>query len=112
MPRAAHRVVDDEPVRQRTAIVRTVSADREYLCAATDEKHGFLPHIADQFAAIGQFGESNALRQIGADRLSLVFSHRVLPPLLTALIRNDQAAPRGLRRDLTSKETGVGRSRE
>jgi hypothetical protein len=91
--------------------VRTVSADREYVCAATDEQHGFLPHMADEFATIRQFGESNALRQIRADRLSLVFSHRVLPSLLTALIRNDQAAPRGLQRDLTSKETGVRRTR-
>jgi hypothetical protein len=55
-----------------------VSADREHVSAATHEQHRLLPHVADQLAAVRQFGVSNSLREIRTDRLNLAFSHSVL----------------------------------
>lgn len=87
MPRTAHRVVDNEPIRQRAAVMGAVSADGEHVCAATHEQHWLLSHVADQLAAVRQFGDGNALRQIRADRLGLILRHRVLlPPFSAALI--------------------------
>ena len=89
MPRASHRAVDDEPISQRPAIVGAVSADREHVGPAPHEQHSLLRHMADQLAAVGQFGESNALREIGSDRLGLVFSHRaLLPPRFFAALHD------------------------
>ena len=81
MPGAAHRVADDEPVGQRAVIVGAVGADREHLGAAAHEQHRLLADMAEQLAAVGQFARRNPQRQIGADRLSLIFSHCVLPSL-------------------------------
>ena len=69
MPRTAHRVVDNEPLRERAAIVGAVRADGEHVGAATHEQHRLLSDMADELAAVRQFGESNSLRQIRADRL-------------------------------------------
>jgi hypothetical protein len=62
MPGTAHSVVDNESVRQRPAIVGAVSADGEHVRAATHEQHSVLSHVAGELAALGQFGESDALR--------------------------------------------------
>jgi hypothetical protein len=84
MPRTAHCVVDNEALRERTVVVGAQSAERENVSAAAHEQNRVLSDMADQLAAVRQFGESNSLRQIGADGLSLVFSHFILPAILRA----------------------------
>ncbi len=62
VPRASHPSVDDEAVRQRSAIVGAVSADREHVGPAAHEQDCLLSRMTDQLAAVGQFGEGNPLR--------------------------------------------------
>ena len=94
MPRTAYGLIDNEPIRQRTAIVRAVSADGEHVRAAAHQQHRLLSHVADQLAAVRQFSGRDPERQIGADRLGLILGHRVLPlQSLAALISNGEAAP-------------------
>ena len=84
MPGTAHRVVDNEPVRERAAIVGAMGADREHVGAAAHQQHRLVADVADELAAIGEFGERNSLRQIGAGRLRLIFGHSVLPAVVRA----------------------------
>ena len=95
MQRTAHRVPLDEPVGERTAVVGAGRTDRENVSVAAHEQNRVLSDMAGELAAVWQFGESNSLRQIGADGLSLVFSHFVLPAILRARAsrRGDSTIP-------------------
>ena len=104
MPGTAHRVVDDEPFRERAAVVRAMSADGEHVRAATHEQDSLLSHMADQLAAVRQFGGRDSERQIGADRLSLFLSHSALPGQFFAAFAMPSLAP-----ELHIKGTGVRR---
>jgi hypothetical protein len=79
MPGASHRVIDNEPLRERTVVVRALSADRENVSAATHEQNRVLSDMAGELGAVWQFAGGNAQRQIGAGGLRLIFSHFVLP---------------------------------
>jgi hypothetical protein len=67
MPWTAHRIVDDESIHERAAVVGAVSADGEYLRAAAREQHRLFSDVTDKLAAVRQFGGGDASRQIGAD---------------------------------------------
>src|SRR5262249_47713572 len=86
VPRTAHRVVNQEPLRERSAIVGTGGADRENLTATAGEQHGLLTDMSQQHVAVGERVDRDSLRQIGAGRTGLFSSHRkspewtILPP--------------------------------
>ena len=52
VPGAAHRVADDSPSAERTAVVRARGADGEDLLAAPRQQHRLLSHLAGQHAAL------------------------------------------------------------
>jgi hypothetical protein len=54
MPRAAHRVVDEQTFRERPAIMRTGGADRENLLTPAGEQHGLLADVSEEHLAIGK----------------------------------------------------------
>ncbi len=78
MPRTAHRVVDNEPFDEGTAVVGAKGADREYFGSPARQQHRLFADMADELAAICEFGDRNSPRQIGADRLCLIFGHSSL----------------------------------
>jgi hypothetical protein len=84
MPRAPHRIVDNEALRERTIVVGALSADRENVSAAAHKQNRVLSDMADELAAVWQFGESNSLRQVRTNRCGLFCSHSVLPAILRA----------------------------
>jgi hypothetical protein len=53
MPRASHRVVDDEPLRQRTTIVTAGRPDGEHIIAAPDENDLLVTDVAEQRNGVG-----------------------------------------------------------
>ena len=56
MPGTSHRIVDNEALRERTIVVGALSADRENVSAAAHEQNRVLSDMADQLAAVWQFG--------------------------------------------------------
>ena len=64
MPGTSHRVIDNEPLRERTIVVRALSADRENVSAATHEQNRLLSDMADELGAVWQFGGEHSQRQI------------------------------------------------
>ena len=69
MPWAADGIANHEPVPQRAVVMRAVGRDREHVLPAADEQDGFTAGMADELAAVGKVGESDALGEIGAARL-------------------------------------------
>ena len=69
MPRAADGIADHEPVPQRAVVMRALRPDREHVLPAADEQDGFTAGMADELAAVGKVGKSDALGEIGAARL-------------------------------------------
>ena len=69
MPRAADGIADHEPVPQRAVVMRALRPDREHFIPAADEQDGFAAGMADELAAVGKVGKSDALGEIGAARL-------------------------------------------
>jgi hypothetical protein len=78
MPGTTHRVIDNEPVRQGPAIVGAMGADGEHLRPSAHHQHRLIPHVASEFRAIGEPGERDPLRQIGAAWTCLIFGHSTL----------------------------------
>ena len=79
MPGTAHRIIDNEALRERAVIVGAQGADRENISAATHEQNRVLSDMAGELGAVGQFAGGNSQRQIGTGGLRLIFSHCVLP---------------------------------
>ena len=77
MPGTAHRVADQQPFRERAAVVRTGCADRKHLAAGSGQDHRILPNVAEQHGAIGEQRGIDTLGEIGASRLCLVCVHGV-----------------------------------
>ncbi len=75
MPGAPHRVIDNEPLSERAVVVGAQSADGEHVGAAAHEQHRFIFDMADEFAAVWQFGGGNSELEIGTGWLRLIFSH-------------------------------------
>ena len=48
MPGTSHRIVDNEPLRERTVVVGALSADREHVSAAAHEQNRVLSDMADE----------------------------------------------------------------
>ncbi len=53
MPGAANRIVDEQPLAQRGAIVRADGTDREQLVAAPDKEHRFAVRVPEQHGSVG-----------------------------------------------------------
>src|SRR5271154_2567974 len=78
MPRTAHRLIDDEPVEERSMVVGAVSPDRENVGPLAHNEHLLVPDVADPLAPVGEIREGNSLRQIGPDGSVAIFSHTAL----------------------------------
>jgi hypothetical protein len=87
MPGTAHRVADQQPFRERAAVVRTGCADRKHLTAGSGQDHRILPNVAEQHGAIGEQRGIDTPGEIGAGRLCLVCVHGFLR-LLTIEFRS------------------------
>jgi hypothetical protein len=53
MPRAAHRIVDQQPFGKRAVVVRAGRTDREELRAAAHQDHRLAPYVPEQHRAVG-----------------------------------------------------------
>ncbi len=69
VPRAAHRVADQQALGQGAAVVGAVRRHREQLLALAHEQHGFAVHLALQHGPVGEIGQGHALGEIGPGRL-------------------------------------------
>ena len=78
MPRAANRVVHHKAVGERAVVMGTVGADRENVASLTDQQDLFAAAMADESAAIGEFGEGNPLCEIRTMK-GLFLRHRLSP---------------------------------
>ena len=79
MPRAAHRVADQQSFGQRTVIVAARRTDGEQLGALARQQHLLVADMAHKHAAVGKVGEGNTLAQIGPAGLGVLLSHCILP---------------------------------
>jgi hypothetical protein len=69
VPRAPHRVADDQTLAKRTAVVRACRADCEKFVAPACEEHGLLAHMPAHHAAITEMVERDAAREVRSLRL-------------------------------------------
>ena len=69
MPRAAHRIIDHESVRERSAVMRAIGADREELITPARKQYGLLAHVSRKHAAIGEIINGDADCKIEAWRV-------------------------------------------
>jgi hypothetical protein len=60
MPGTPNRVLDEEALSERPAVVRARRADREDFVAASSEEHALALCMAEQHRAVGDVGEWNA----------------------------------------------------
>src|SRR4030095_11667216 len=105
MPRTAHRVTADEPLRERPTVVRTVRPNREQLGARPSQHHLLVTHVPEHHAPVSQCGgldpfgqiESRLLLLFTHDRLRATVARRARPMVLTPTIPSrveDEAAVR------------------
>ena len=64
MPGTAHRVIDEQSVGKRGAIVRADGADREQRVSASREQHRFAVRMPEQHGAVGDARERDAFGQV------------------------------------------------
>ena len=64
MPRAAHRVLDDQPLAELPAVMRAGRADREDLPAAASQQHCVVANLTDKRRTIGELAFGNTVRQV------------------------------------------------
>src|SRR6266700_1096174 len=83
MPRAANRVVDQQPIGQRAAIMRADSADREQLVAAPRKQHRIAVCVPKQHGAVDNFRERDALDEVRSTELVLCVVHSIF---LTSMV--------------------------
>ena len=86
MPGTSHRIVDNEALRERTIVVGALSADGENVSAAAHEQNRVLSDMADELAAVRQFGAGIPSARSGPTGCGLLFSHFVLPGLFSARV--------------------------
>jgi len=68
VPRTADGALDDEPFRQRPAVVRAGRPDREQIRPALDEDHGLSVRVAEQRNAVRQALDGDARDEVGPAR--------------------------------------------
>ncbi|BGE86483.1 hypothetical protein Ms3S1_29190 [Methylosinus sp. 3S-1] len=78
MPGTSKDAVLGEAVDQRRMVMRAMCADGEYFLVANHDENLFLAHAAAYFPCGCEISESDALREIRADRTLRVFRHRCL----------------------------------
>jgi hypothetical protein len=52
MPRAANRIIHEEPLAKWGAVVRADGTNREQLIAAPDKEHRFAARVAEQHGSV------------------------------------------------------------
>ena len=75
MPRTSYGVVDDQPFRERTAIMGADGADGEDFRSPAREQHRLLSDMAEELASVRQVGERDPLREVCPRRLGLALFH-------------------------------------
>ena len=75
-----------------------VGADSEHVRPSAHQQHRLIRHAASEFRAIGELGERDPLRQIGAAWTCLIFGHSTLLQLPVVFVFGRQAATRALAR--------------
>src|SRR5215471_1302452 len=64
MPWAAHRVLDDQPLSKRPAVMGARGTDREDFLAAADQQHRLVADLTDKHRGIREIAFGNTLRQV------------------------------------------------
>ncbi len=80
VPGAPHRIVDNEPLDERSMIMGAGRAEGEDVSPTTHQQDILVADMADELASVGKRGERNSLRQIGAAWLRRVLSHDLSNP--------------------------------
>src|SRR5690348_15570293 len=80
MPRASYRVVDEEPLGERAAVMGTGRADREDLLAAACQQHRLLADMSEEQGAVDELRKRDPRREIRSARLRLSSAHRSILP--------------------------------
>src|SRR5215467_14818206 len=82
MPWAAHRVLDDQPLSKRPAVMGARGTDREDFLAAAGQQHRLVADLTDKHRAIGEIAFGNTVRQVWLV-LACVW-HLILPATIVA----------------------------
>src|SRR5215472_3474760 len=93
VPRASHRIVNDQSLGKWSTVMGASRPDREKLSATTREEHGLIAGNATHHASIGNVGNCDALREIGSLRLRLLSSHEILQSSDPIEILNNAGMP-------------------
>jgi len=80
VPRATDRLLDQEPLGQRSAIVCAQRADRVKLRPASRDEHGLSIRVSAEHAAVGDVRQLEAAREVGATRRGGRVAHVVRVP--------------------------------
>jgi len=64
MPRAVHRVLDEQPLAERPAVMGAGSADREDFAAAAGQQHGLAADLTDKHRVVAEIVFGNTVRQV------------------------------------------------
>jgi hypothetical protein len=80
MPGTTHRLIDEQSVGKRRAIVRADGADREHRLSASHEQHRFAVRMPEQHGAVGDARECDSFGQVrSAECVSHSISHAASP---------------------------------
>src|SRR5215469_7427222 len=64
MPWAAYRVLDDQPLSKRPAVMGACGTDREDFLAAAGQQHRLVVDLTHKHRAIGEIAFGNTVRQV------------------------------------------------
>ena len=69
MPGAADRVADQQPFRERAAVMRACRANRKDFPGGSGEKHRILADMAEEHGAVVKLPDIDTLREVRTSRL-------------------------------------------
>jgi hypothetical protein len=77
MPRAANRLVDEQPLLKRRPVMSTDGADREQVIASPGEKRRLPMRMPEQYSAIGDAGERDSFDEVGSAECLVCVVHPI-----------------------------------
>ena len=79
VPRAAHRVADDEPLGERAAVVRAFAADGEDFALGPRQDHRILADMSAEHGVGRKVALGDPVREVGSARFIARFRHGIPP---------------------------------
>ncbi len=78
VPRAANGIGDEHPLDERTVVMAALRADREERSTVACQHHRLARDLAQDHAAVGEFGTRDPLGKVGSVELLFLSTHRCL----------------------------------